>query len=616
MELRTTEPMAAPPATSSGSAAWRQRRVLSTLVRAGAIVNPMAAGCGAAIAANHALPVTTNTALIVARTLVVVAISMTTIAAVDHLLRRFLPLATLFQLSLIFPDNAPSRFRLAVQAGSNRRINNLLQQTRDHGLDDDPQRAAEQVLVMVGAIGEHDRKTRGHSERVRLYADLIGKELRLPNEDRQKLQWAALLHDLGMIEIPSDVLNNKDPLNAKEWALIRTHPEAGRRLMRPLSPLLGEWAEGVWNHHERWDGTGYPRQLAGERIGRAAAIIAVADAFEVMTAARPYKKAMSVADARAELTRCAGTQFSPDIVRAFLSISLRRLRFAMGPLSALAHIPLLQRAVELPTMVNGAVTSAVASAAPSVAVGAMTVTGMFATGTMDSVPQHLPDETVVAAAMFAADAQQALPTTSSTTTAPAPSSLTTTRPTTTAPAVTVGGGEDDNAPTTLSPTTTLASAPSSTAPTTTVDRGATTSTTTTAPTTTRSTSTTASTTTTTTSTTRVVYTVNLRVSLNSNRSSAVALNGSTFEEDTEIFVFVSSPQPIANVKFFTYANPGGGGAPHSTDSASPYDLAGTASNGTAKPYKLTTTGNRAVTAVVNFADGQQRIVVGNFTVTA
>jgi HD-GYP domain-containing protein (c-di-GMP phosphodiesterase class II) len=229
---------------------------------------PLAAGCGAAIVANRLLPDAHRAITVIPRTLVIVATSMTVIALLDRTVRRLLPLATLLQLSLVFPDQAPSRLRIALRSSNRRRVRQLVTEATDNGLADNPAVAAEQVMLLVAALGDHDRHTRGHSERVRLYADMIGREMRLTKEERQKLQWGALLHDLGKLHLASTIIDKKGPLDANEWILVRRHPEQGRRLLRPLVPFLGEWAEAVWNHHERWDGAGYPE--ASEAIASVA----------------------------------------------------------------------------------------------------------------------------------------------------------------------------------------------------------------------------------------------------------------------------------------------------------------------------------------------------------
>ena len=155
------------------------------------------------------------------------------------------------------------------------------------------------MVEIIGVLGDHDRRTRGHSERVRLYVELIGRELHLSKEERQKLQWGALLHDLGKLMVPPEILNKPGKPDPEEWAIIQQHPAWGMAFIEPLRPFLGEWVDAIGGHHEKWDGTGYPQQLRGAEITRAAAIVAVADSVEVMTAVRSYKKAMSLVDARA-----------------------------------------------------------------------------------------------------------------------------------------------------------------------------------------------------------------------------------------------------------------------------------------------------------------------------
>src|SRR5439155_27298376 len=153
-------------------------------------------------------------------------------------------------------------------------------------------------------------------------------------DDRDRLRWASLLHDIGKLQVHSRILNKPGKLGAREWKAIHRHPEEGAKLAAPLAPWLGEWASTIEQHHERWDGAGYPYGLKGTEISLGARIVGAADAFEVMTANRPYKKAMSAGAARHELTRCAGAHFDPTVVRAFLNISLGRLRWVTGPVAS------------------------------------------------------------------------------------------------------------------------------------------------------------------------------------------------------------------------------------------------------------------------------------------
>jgi HD-GYP domain-containing protein (c-di-GMP phosphodiesterase class II) len=238
---------------------------------------------------------------------------------VDRLGRRVIPLTALLKLSLVFPDQAPSRFSVALRSGTTRQLERRAEAARADGLDDDPSRAAEQVLSLISALNAHDRRTRGHSERVRAFSQMLAEELDLDEADRDRLHWASLLHDVGKLAVPHEVLNNPGRPSEEEWKALRSHPLEGERLAAPLAGWLGSWAMAIGEHHEKWDGTGYPRGLKGEEISRAARIVAVADAFDAMTTERPYRDSRPPEAAVAELRRVAGTQLDPDAVEAFVT---------------------------------------------------------------------------------------------------------------------------------------------------------------------------------------------------------------------------------------------------------------------------------------------------------
>ncbi len=292
---------------------------------------------------------------------------------VDVVVRRLLPLQRLLQLCLAFPDRAPSRLRVAVRAAVPRRPEALLN-SADGAAGEGAAAVAEQVVTLLAALTLHDRRTRGHSERVCAFTNLLALQMNLSEADRDRLTWAALVHDIGKLHVPARLLNKPDKPTVNEWQLLKTHPERGAAITAPLQDWLGPWSDAVLQHHERYDGTGYPRGIAGDEISFAARIIAVTDAFEVMTAPRAYRRAVDAQTARAELARHAGGQFDPIVVRHFLAIGLPQLRRAMGPLAWLVEIPFVSswprlEAAASTTAAHAATATAAASAAGVLALG-------------------------------------------------------------------------------------------------------------------------------------------------------------------------------------------------------------------------------------------------------
>lgn len=319
---------------------WRRRPLLSWGLRALIFAVPVGFSFGVALLLSRTLP-RAHSPWAAGLWISIAAIgSLLTLVVFERAARRLLPLAALLNVSLLFPDKAPARFAVARRTGTPRELRERLEAARASGQVDHAQDLAT-VIELVLALNVHDRASRGHSERVRVFTDLLTAELKLPEADRARLRWAALLHDVGKLEVPASLLNKPSAPDEEEWVVLRRHPEDGARMVAPLLPWLGEWGAAVVQHHERYDGTGYPRRLKGHEISLAARIVSVADVYEVMTAPRPYKRPMSVVASRQELIRVAGTQLDPAIVRAFLNISSGNLWRTIGIGAWIAQIPTL-----------------------------------------------------------------------------------------------------------------------------------------------------------------------------------------------------------------------------------------------------------------------------------
>jgi hypothetical protein len=296
----------------------------------------------------------------------------------ERLGRRFLPLAVLLRLNLVFPDRAPSRFSVALRSTSVRKLQQWVREARE---TDDAAELAEKVVTLASALNTHDRRTRGHCERTRALTDLIVEELHLSATEANEVRWGAFLHDVGKLAVPSEILNKAGTPTSREWEILKSHPEAGARLVEPLRAFLSSGVDAVGSHHENYDGTGYPAGLSGEHLPRAARIVSVADAFEVMTAVRAYKRPMTMQAAREELARRSGTQFDPVIVRAFLNVSLGRLHWVLGVAAWITELPLLsifpRLAAQVSTLAGGgaAVPPIGLPGVAAVSLGAMAVIG-------------------------------------------------------------------------------------------------------------------------------------------------------------------------------------------------------------------------------------------------
>jgi hypothetical protein len=404
---------------------WDSRPGLSRAVRITVFAGPIAASFGVAALLTRLLPRADSIATTVLWIGVIAASSLVTLVAVERAARRLLPLAALLNLSLIFPDKAPARFAVARRTGRPRDLQESLHRAHQTGHEDDARRM-QSIIELVLALSVHDKASRGHSERVRVFTDLLADELKVPDSGRNRLRWAALLHDIGKLEVPATLLNKPAAPTAEEWATLHRHPEEGARLVSPLLPWLGEWGLAVEQHHERYDGTGYPHQLKGHEISLAARIVAVADAYEVMTAPRPYKRPMSVSAARQELVRVAGKQLDPVIVRAFLNVSVGRLWRTIGFGAWIAQIPQLGRIFGLGQWATSGMSMGIAGATTATVLAVTGVVGPSpapvivgpASAPVASAPLHTPRPTAKPAPT--ARPATALPTPTPQTAAPTP----------------------------------------------------------------------------------------------------------------------------------------------------------------------------------------------------
>ena len=180
------------------------------------------------------------------------------------------------------------------------------------------------LISLSKAIDLRDKDTEGHCRRVVDYSLLMGRHLKFSDEELVRLSHGALLHDIGKIGVSDTILLKPGPLTDEEWAVMRTHPELGFMMVADVRQLERA-REIILNHHERFDGKGYPHGLSGEGIPLGARVFTIADSFDAMVSDRPYRKGMSLAEARAEVRRCSGTQFDPTCVAAFDKIPDQKL---------------------------------------------------------------------------------------------------------------------------------------------------------------------------------------------------------------------------------------------------------------------------------------------------
>jgi diguanylate cyclase (GGDEF)-like protein/putative nucleotidyltransferase with HDIG domain len=196
-----------------------------------------------------------------------------------------------------------------------------------------PQSILDTVTSLAYAIDAKDQYTQGHSQKVSAYAALLAEALGMSDLEVEEIRLGAVLHDVGKVGIPEVILNKSGPLNLEEWDTMKTHVTFGGKLLETLVPLA-RIREMVLHHHEFFDGSGYPEALTGEKIPLGARIITIADSYDTITSDRSYKKGRTADQALSELERCAGTQFDPRLIAAFV----RAMRQLPNPIIEIASL--------------------------------------------------------------------------------------------------------------------------------------------------------------------------------------------------------------------------------------------------------------------------------------
>jgi HD-GYP domain-containing protein (c-di-GMP phosphodiesterase class II) len=211
-------------------------------------------------------------------------------------------------------------------AGSNRKeLATLREQSRTS-------RAGYEAVIerLCGAVGIHDEINDRETQRLSRLASILVRQMRVPTEQVKIVEQAAALRDLGKQGVAQQVLDKREAFDERDWAEMKRHPEIGYQMLKEVS-FLSEVADVVRAHHERYDGQGYPHRLRGESIPIGARILSVLEAFVAMTSSRSYRKTRTPEDAMQEILRNAGTQFDPEVVRAFSDVERRGLLSSRAP---------------------------------------------------------------------------------------------------------------------------------------------------------------------------------------------------------------------------------------------------------------------------------------------
>jgi diguanylate cyclase (GGDEF)-like protein/putative nucleotidyltransferase with HDIG domain len=208
--------------------------------------------------------------------------------------------------------------------------------SQDQGVRSLPAAVIDTVTSLAFAIDAKDHYTQGHSKKVAAYAVLVAEALGLDEGKIEEIRLGGVLHDIGKVGIPESILNKGGPLNPDEWETMKSHVHFGAKILQPLR-AIASIQQMVKHHHEFFDGSGYPDGISGSQIPVGARIIAIADAYDTITSDGTYKKARTPQEAFAELERCVGAQFDPELVEVFIK-ALRRLPHLIVEVAP-AHAP-------------------------------------------------------------------------------------------------------------------------------------------------------------------------------------------------------------------------------------------------------------------------------------
>lgn len=222
-----------------------------------------------------------------------------------------------------FPIETSISLGLATKHYANQDIQDIIKEAEDkmyrHKLLEDKSTRSSFITSLQKALWTRDNETEEHCQRMQLIALKIGRTVGLSESELDNLKLLATLHDIGKIAIPNSILGKQEKLTSEEWETVKKHAEIGYRIALS-SPDMAPIAEAILHHHERWDGNGYPLGLKGEDIPFIARIIAVADTCDVMFNGRPYQKAVDLKEVKAEIVRCSGSQFDPDLVEIAIAV--------------------------------------------------------------------------------------------------------------------------------------------------------------------------------------------------------------------------------------------------------------------------------------------------------